>query len=140
MTKKYTLPNEVMDGLRLIGSGKIFTRVFEFSNLPRKDLYQCVLSIYLDSSNLEEMLSGLWVLSTSVGGTGSFSAPTVTHSMSESAHKTQSISSKSRKTKKVPTPTRRKAFLRNYGKQKKYQRPLDTNLHSPALALAGVFV
>ena len=68
-------------------------------------LYQCVLQIYLDSSNLEEMLSGLWVLSTSVGGTGSFSAPTVTHSMSESAHKTQSISSKSRKTKKVPTPT-----------------------------------
>ncbi len=31
--KKYTLPNEVMDGLHLIKSGKIFTRVFEFSNL-----------------------------------------------------------------------------------------------------------
>jgi len=77
------------------------------------------LQIYLDSSNLEEMLSGLWVLSTSVGGTGSFSAPTVTHSMSESAHKTQSISSKSRKTKKVPTPTRRKLFLLNYIKLKK---------------------
>ena len=64
-------------------------------------LYQCVLQIYLDSSNLEEMLSGLRVLSTSVGGTGSFSAPTVTHSMSESAHKTQSISSKLRKLKKL---------------------------------------
>ena len=119
-TKKCTLTNnEVMDGLHLIGSGKIFTRVFEFSNLARKDLYQCVLTIYLDSSNLEEMLSGLWVLSTSVGGTGSFSAPTVTHSMSESAHKTQSISSKSRKTKKVPTPTKCKLFLINYIKLKK---------------------
>ena len=49
------------------------------------------VKIYLDSSNLEEMLSGLWVLSTSVGGTGSFSAPTVTHSTSESAHETQSL-------------------------------------------------
>ena len=55
---------------------------------------QLFLSVYLDSSNLEEMLSGLWVLSTSVGGTGSFSAPTVTHSMSESAHKTQTFLAK----------------------------------------------
>ena len=61
MTKKYTLPNEVMDGLRLIGSGKIFTRVFEFSNLARKDLYQCVLTIYLDSSNSVEKLCDSWV-------------------------------------------------------------------------------
>ena len=64
---------------------------FDSSNLARKDLYQCVLLIYLDSSNLEEMISGLWVLSTSVGGTGSFSAPTVTHSTSGSAHETQSF-------------------------------------------------
>ena len=60
-------------------------------------LYQCVLQIYLDSSNLEEMLSGLWVLSTSVGGTGSFSAPTVTYSMNGSAHETQSLYTKSKK-------------------------------------------
>ena len=60
-------------------------------------LYQCVLQIYLDSSNLEEMLSGLWVLSTSVGGTGSFSAHTVTHSISENAHETQKFSVELRK-------------------------------------------
>ena len=69
-------------------------------------LYQCVLQIYLDSSNLEEMLCGLWVLSTSVGGTGSFSAPTVTHSTSGNAHETQS-------------------FLLLYGKNT--DRTLDTN-------------
>ena len=60
-----------------------------------------LLKVAQDSSNLEEMLCGLWVLSTSVCGTGSFSAHTVTHSTSESAHKTQSISSKLRKLKKL---------------------------------------
>ena len=42
-----------------------------------------LLKVARDSSNLEEMLCGLWVLSTSVCGTGSFSAHTVTHSISE---------------------------------------------------------
>jgi len=45
-------------------------------------------------------------LSTSVGGTGSFSAPTVTHSTSGNAHETQS-------------------FLLLYGKNT--DRTLDTN-------------
>ena len=67
-------------------------------------LYQCVLPIYLDSSNLEEMLSGLWVLSTSVGGTGSFSAPTVTYSISESAHVTQNFSANLLETKIITDP------------------------------------
>ena len=44
-------------------------------------------------------------LSTSVCGTGSFSAHTATHSTSGSAYETQSFSTELRKTKKVPTNT-----------------------------------
>ena len=58
----------------------------------------CVL-ISLDSSNSVETLCDSWVLSTSVGGTGSFSAPTVTYSTSENAHETQSISTQLRNPK-----------------------------------------
>mgnify|MGYP000128197469 CR=1 FL=1 len=50
--------------------------------------------------NLGEGLCDEWVLSASVCGTGSFSAHTVTHSTSESAHKPQSLSTELRKTKK----------------------------------------
>ena len=38
------------------------------------------------------------------------------------------------RTQLVGTPTRRKIFLRNYGKQKKCQRTLDTNTHPHHLA------
>ena len=47
-----------------------------------------------------ETLCDSWVLSTSVCGAGSFSAHTVTHSISESAHETQSVSAKLRSSKK----------------------------------------
>ena len=50
------------------------------------------LSVLLDSSNSVEKLCDEWVLSTSVWGTGSFSAHTATHSTSENAHETQSFS------------------------------------------------
>ena len=46
---------------------------------------------YLDCSNLGEKLCDEWVLSTSVCGTGSFSAHTATHSISGNAHETQSF-------------------------------------------------
>ena len=59
-----------------------------------------VRSQFLYSSNFVEKLCGEWVLSASVCGTGSFSAHTVTHSTSESAHKPQSLSTELRKTKK----------------------------------------
>ena len=55
---------------------------------------------FLGSSNLAETLCDSWVLSTSVCGAGSFSAHTVTHSISESAHETQSVSAKLRGPKK----------------------------------------
>ena len=57
----------------------------------------------LDSRKSEETLCDSWVLSTSVCGTGVFSAHTATHSISGNAHETQNFSTKLRKTKKVPT-------------------------------------
>ena len=63
------------------------------------------LSVPLDFSNSVKKLCDEWVLSTSVCGTGSFSAHTATHSTSESTHETQSFSTELRKTKKVPTNT-----------------------------------
>ena len=59
----------------------------------------CV-SISLGSSNSAETLCDSWVLSTSVCGAGSFSTHTVTHSISESAYETQSVSAILRKPKK----------------------------------------
>ena len=51
------------------------------------------MPIYFDSNNLgAEKLCDEWVLSTSVWGTGSFSAHTATNSMNGSAHETQSFS------------------------------------------------
>ena len=61
---------------------------------------KCSMPIPLDSSNSVEKLCDSWVLSTSVCGAGSFSTHTVTHSISESAHETQSVSAKLRKPKK----------------------------------------
>ena len=58
------------------------------------------LPVPLDSSNSVEKLCDKWVLSTSVCGTGSFSAHTATHSISESAHKTQTISKELPKNRK----------------------------------------
>ena len=49
------------------------------------------VKIILLPSKLAEKLCDSWVLNTSVGGTGSFSAPTVTHSTSGNAHETQSF-------------------------------------------------
>ena len=59
-----------------------------------------VRSQFLYSSNFVEKLCGEWVLSASVCGTGSFSAHTATHSISENAHETQNFSTELRKTKK----------------------------------------
>ena len=69
---------------------------------------KCLLPVPLYSSNSVEKLCDEWVLSTSVCGTGSFSAHTSTHSTNGSAHETQSFSTELRKTKK-------------------WQRTLDTN-------------
>ena len=55
---------------------------------------------FLGSYKLGEMLCDSWVLSTSVCGTGSFSAHTATHSINGSAHETQSFSTELRKTQK----------------------------------------
>ena len=61
---------------------------------------KCLLPVPLDSSNSVEKLCDSWVLSTSVCGTGSFSAHTATHSINGSAHETQSFSTELRKTQK----------------------------------------
>ena len=53
---------------------------------------KCSLSVALNSSNFVEKLCDEWVLSTSVCGTGSFSAHTATHSTNGSAHESQSFS------------------------------------------------
>jgi hypothetical protein len=45
--------------------------------------------------NSTEKFCTEWVLSASAGGTGSFSAPAVTHSTSESAHEVQTFQSNS---------------------------------------------
>ena len=39
------------------------------------------------------------------------------------------------RTQRARAPTRRKAFLRNYGKQKKCQRTLDTNPTKPLIEI-----
>ncbi len=50
------------------------------------------MPVYLDSNNsVAGKLCDEWVLSTSVCGTGSFSAHTATNSMNGSAHETQSF-------------------------------------------------
>ena len=69
---------------------------------------KCLLPVPLDSRNFVETLCDSWVLSTSVSGTGIFSAHTATHSTSENAHETQRFSTKLRKIQKC-------------------QRTLDTN-------------
>ena len=66
---------------------------------------KCSLPVPLDSSNSVEKLCDEWVLSTSVCGTGSFSAHTATHSISGNAHETQSFSTELQEYKKVPTNT-----------------------------------
>ena len=67
-----------------------------------------VVGTFLYSSNFANKLCGEWVLSTSVCGTGSFSAHTATHSISGNAHEMQNFSTELQKTKKC-------------------QRTLDTN-------------
>ena len=79
--------------------------LLSFKVLEQKVCDKCSLPVPLDSSNSVEKLCDEWVLSTSVCGTGSFSAHTATHSTSGSAYETQSFSTELRKTKKVPTNT-----------------------------------
>ena len=77
--------------------------LLSFKVLEQKVCDKCSLPVPLDSSNSVEKLCDEWVLSTSVCGTGVFSAHTATHSISGNAHETQNFSTKLRKTKKVPT-------------------------------------
>ncbi len=72
--------------------------VIEPINTPRT---KKINGSFFGFRNLGEGLCDEWVLSTSVCGTGSFSAHTATHSTSESAHETQSFSTELRKTKKI---------------------------------------
>ena len=71
--------------------------VIELINTPRT---KKINGSFFGFRNLGEGLCDEWVLSASVCGTGTFSAHTATHS------------------------TRRKAFLLDYGNQKKYHPPL----------------
>ncbi len=66
---------------------------------------KCSLPVPLDSSNFVETLCDSWVLSTSVCGTGIFSAHTATYSTSENAHEKQSVFYGITENKKVPTNT-----------------------------------
>ena len=75
--------------------------VFDANFLDSRVCNKCSLSVPLDSSNSVEKLCGEWVLSASVCGTGSFSAHTVTHSISENAHETQSFSTELRNPKNL---------------------------------------
>ena len=84
--------------------------LLSFKVLEQKVCDKCSLPVPLDSSNSVEKLCDEWVLSTSVCGTGSFSAHTATHSTSESTHETQSFSTKLRKAKKMSTLTCPLAF------------------------------
>ena len=77
--------------------------LLSFKVLEQKVCDKCSLPVPLYSSNSVEKLCDEWVLSTSVCGTGVFSAHTATHSISGNAHETQNFSTKLRKTKKVPT-------------------------------------
>ena len=65
-------------------------------------LWQVFVFTLLGSGKFVEKVCDEWVLSTSVCGTGSFSAHTATHSTNGSAHETQNLSTKLRKTNKVP--------------------------------------
>ena len=77
--------------------------LLSFKVLEQKVCDKCSLPVPLYSSNSVEKLCDEWVLSTSVCGTGVFSAHTATHSISGNARETQNFSTKLRKTKKVST-------------------------------------
>ena len=70
------------------------------SEMCIRDRYDA-LSFFVFRNSVEKLCDE-WVLSTSVCGTGSFSAHTATHSTSESAHEAQSPSPRLRKPKKLP--------------------------------------
>ena len=57
----------------------------------------------MESSGFALRYLGKWVLSASVGGTGGFSAPTVTHLTSESAHGPQNFLPHDEPLPKAPT-------------------------------------
>ena len=79
--------------------------LLSFKVLEQKVCDKCSLPVPLYSSNSVEKLCDEWVLSTSVCGTGSFSAHTTTHSTNGSADETQSFSIHLPETKKTPTNT-----------------------------------
>ena len=64
-------------------------------------LWQVFVFTLLGSGKFVEKVCDEWVLSASVCGTGSFSAHTATHSISGSAHETQTFSTDLRKQKKI---------------------------------------
>ena len=66
---------------------------------PSNHRFMHLLLIFQFSRKSEETLCDSWVLSTSVCGTGVFSAHTATYSTSESAHETQRVSSNLRSPK-----------------------------------------
>ena len=84
------------------------------------------LSVLLDSSNSVEKLCDEWVLSTSVWVARS--PVDFCYATTEAERRPLVVSVPiPLRTQRARAPTRRKAFLRNYGKQKKCQRTLDTN-------------
>ena len=86
-------------------------KVFDANFLDSRVCNKCSLSVPLDSSNSVEKLCDSWVW------VRRYETPVVSVPIPL-------------RTQLVRTPTRRKAFLRNYGKQKKCQRTLDTNQNS----------
>ena len=84
------------------------------------------LSVLLDSSNSVEKLCDEWVLSTSVWVARS--PVDFCYATTEAERRPLVVSVPiPLRTQRARAPTRRKAFLRNYGKQKKSQRTLTTN-------------
>ena len=85
------------------------------------DCGKCYVSVYLDSSNSVEKLCDEWVLSTSV--CVARSPVDFCYATTEAERRPLVVSVPiPLRTQQTGVPTRRKAFLRNYGKQKS-----DTN-------------
>ena len=101
--------------------------LLSFKVLEQKVCDKCSLPVPLDSSNSVEKLCDEWVLSTSV--CVARSPVDFCYATTEAERRPLVVSVPiPLRTQRARVPTRRKAFLRNYGKQKKCQRTLDTNL------------
>jgi len=66
-----------------------------FANALWEVFAKSQLDEFFNQKNSTEKFCTEWVLSASAGGTGSFSAPAATHSISESAHEVQTFQSNS---------------------------------------------